>query len=97
VLSNDGLGYRETRRLDVVPGKTTMVRVEVPKTTLSLNALPWARSPSTARAWDKRRSQTRRDRGRHTVVYRHPDFGERTQTITVTRQGPNRFAVDLRK
>ena len=98
VLSNDGLGYRETRRLDVVPGKTTTVRVEVPKTALSLNALPWAEvALDGASLGQTPIANTAVTVGRHTVVYRHPDFGERTQTITVTRQGPNRFAVDLRK
>jgi hypothetical protein len=98
VLSNDALGYRETRRLDVVPGKTTVIRVEVPKTTLSLNALPWAEvTVDGASLGQTPIANTAVTVGRHTVVYRHPDFGERTQTITATRQGPNRFAVDLRK
>jgi hypothetical protein len=98
VLSNDALGYRETRRLDVVPGKTTMVRIEVPKTTLSLNALPWAEvTLDGASLGQTPIANTAVTIGRHIVVYRHPDFGERSQTITATRQGPNRFAVELRK
>lgn len=98
VLSNDALGYRETRRLDVVPGKTTTVRVDAPKTTLSLNALPWAEVTVDGVSLGQTPiANTEAAVGRHTVVYRHPDFGERSQTITVTRQGPNRFAVDLRK
>jgi len=98
VLSNDALGYRETRRLDIVPGRTTTVRVEGPKTTLSLNALPWAEVTLDGTSLGQTPiANTTVAVGRHTVVYRHPDFGERTQTVTVTRQGPNRFAVDLRK
>jgi len=98
VLSNDALGYRETRRLDIAPGRTTTVRVEGPKTTLSLNALPWAEVTLDGTSLGQTPiANTTVAVGRHTVVYRHPDFGERTQTITVTRQGPNRFAVDLRK
>ena len=98
VLSNDALGYRETRRLDVVPGKTTAVRIEVPKTTLSLNALPWADvTLDGASLGQTPIANAVVTVGRHTVIYRHPDFGERSQTITVTRQGPNRFALDLRK
>ena len=98
VLSNDALGYRETRRLDVMPGRTTTVRVEGPKTTLSLNALPWAEVTLDGTSLGQTPiANTAVTVGRHTVIYRHPDFGERTQTITVTRQGPNRFAVDLRK
>jgi hypothetical protein len=98
VLSNDALGYRETRRLDVVPGRTTTVRVDVPKTTLSLNALPWAEVTLDGVSLGQTPiANTVATIGRHTVIYRHPDFGERSQTITTTRQGPNRFAVDLRK
>ena len=98
VLSNDALGYRETRRVDVVPGKTTRVLVEVPKTTLSLNALPWAEVTLDGTSLGQTPiANTAVTVGRHTVVYRHPNFGERSQTVTVTRQGPNRFAVDLRK
>ena len=33
--------------------------------------------------------------GTHEIVFRHPDLGERKQTIVVTAKGPNRIAVDL--
>lgn len=98
VLANDALGYRETRRLDVVAGRTAAVRVDPPKTNLSLNALPWAEvTLDGANLGQTPIANAVVTVGRHTVVYRHPEFGERTQTITATRQGPNRFAVDLRK
>jgi hypothetical protein len=35
--------------------------------------------------------------GSHDVVFRHPQFGERRQTVVVTSTGPNRIAVDLTK
>jgi hypothetical protein len=31
------------------------------------------------------------------VIFRHPQFGERRQTIVVTTKGPNRIAMDLSK
>jgi hypothetical protein len=35
--------------------------------------------------------------GTHQVIFRHPQFGERRQTIVVTTNGPNRIAMDLSK
>ena len=35
--------------------------------------------------------------GTHQVVFRHPQFGERRQSVVVTVQGPNRIAVDFTK
>jgi hypothetical protein len=31
------------------------------------------------------------------MVFRHPQLGERKQTVMVTAKGPNRIAVDLTK
>jgi PEGA domain len=98
VLGNDALGYRETRRLDVVPGKTTTIRVDAPRTAVSLNALPWAEvTVDGVSVGQTPIANTMVTIGRHTVVFRHPSFAERSQTITATRQGPNRFSVDLTK
>ena len=33
----------------------------------------------------------------HEMVFRHPQLGERRQTVTVTAKGPNRIAADLTK
>jgi hypothetical protein len=33
--------------------------------------------------------------GTHQVVFRHPELGERRQSVVVTAQGPNRVAVDM--
>ena len=35
--------------------------------------------------------------GSHELVFRHPQFAERRQTIVVTAKGPNRIAADLTK
>jgi hypothetical protein len=35
--------------------------------------------------------------GSHEMVFKHPQFGERKQTVTVSVDGPNRIAVDLTK
>jgi hypothetical protein len=33
--------------------------------------------------------------GSHVVIFRHPDLGERRQTVVVTARGPNRISMDL--
>jgi hypothetical protein len=33
--------------------------------------------------------------GTHEITFRHPQLGERTQTVVVTAKGVNRVAVDL--
>ena len=35
--------------------------------------------------------------GVHQLVFRHPDLGERAQTVTVRLDGPNRVTADLRR
>lgn len=95
-LVNRALGYEETRRVDLVAGKVSSIAITAPKTTLDINARPWAsvlidgtdigqtplaNVPITI--------------GTHEVVFRHPDLGEQRRTITATTAGPNRIAVDL--
>ena len=41
-LVNEHLGYRETRTVQVSPGRTAAISVTLPKGTVSLNAIPWA-------------------------------------------------------
>ena len=35
--------------------------------------------------------------GTHEIVWRHPELGERRQSVTVTAKAPVRIAMDLRK
>jgi hypothetical protein len=86
------------RVIDVKPGKGATIRVEMPSAPLSINALPWAE------AWiDGVRVGTTPignhlvPVGTHEVVFRHPELGERRQTVTVSLKVPARAAVDMRK
>jgi hypothetical protein len=97
-LANDSLGYRDKRAIEVGAGKTTALRVEAPKRTLSANARPWAEMfLDGATVGQTPISNLPVAIGPHDVVFRHPQLGERQQTIVVTMQGPNRIAVDLTK
>jgi hypothetical protein len=97
-LINRTLGYQETRTVDVSTGRLTTIPIVAPKAALSLNARPWAN------VWidETDAGQTPIANllvpiGSHQVTFRHPQLGERRQTIVVTTTGPNRATADLTK
>lgn len=97
-FSNEALGFHVTRRVNISAGKTTASSIAVPNGSLSLNALPWA----DVYVDGNHLGQTPLGNlplaiGTHEVVFRHPDLGERKETVTVTALTPARLGVDLRK
>jgi len=97
-LANDALQYATERTVEVSAGQTATLRVDAPKAAISANARPWAdviidgtgvgqtpiaNLPVTI--------------GSHEILFRHPQLGDRRQTVVVTAKGPNRIAVDLTK
>ena len=98
VLSNRTLGYQETRRIDVTPGQTVSIRVDAPKASVSVNARPWAEFiVDGANVGQTPIANIQITVGTHEMVFRHPQLGERRETIVVTAKGPNRIAADLTK
>lgn len=95
-LSNELLGFAETRHVDVVPGKTNQIKLAAPNAAVSINAKPWADvlvdgSPLGQTPL----ANVTLAVGTHEVVFRHPQLGERRQTAVVTVTGPNRVTADL--
>jgi hypothetical protein len=98
VLANRALDYQESRRIDVAAGGTTTVRVDPPKVMLSVNARPWADVAIDGNDIGQTPiANAAATVGTHQLVFRHPQFGERRQSVVVTARGPNRVAVDLTK
>src|SRR5262249_7055362 len=98
ILMNRAIGYRESKRIDVVAGKTTAVRVEPPRVAISVNARPWADVLIDGTSLGQTPiSNVLATVGSHALVFKHPQFGERKQTVVVTANGPNRIAADLTK
>jgi serine/threonine-protein kinase len=96
VLVNAALEYRQTRKLEIAAGRTATIQIDPPSGALSANAKPWAD------VWIDGRSvgQTPLANlvvpvGAHQVIFRHPDLGERRQTVVVTTRGTQRIAVDF--
>jgi hypothetical protein len=96
-LANDVVGYRARRSIEVLPGQTTSVPVELPYGTLSINAQPWAEVwINGERIGDTPIANLSRRIGTYDVVFRHPDLGERKETVNVTLRQPVRLGVDMR-
>jgi hypothetical protein len=97
-LVSQSLDFRERRRIEITPGKITTLRVDAPKGAISVNARPWADvSIDGNDVGQTPLANLAVAIGTHQVIFRHPQFGERRQTIVVTTKGPNRIAMDLSK
>ena len=95
---NKPLGYSEAKVVQVPVNGSTTLKVELPRAPMNLNALPWAQ------AWIDGVAVGETPIGKHLVtigshevVFRHPDLGERRQTVVVTLASPARVSVDMRK
>jgi hypothetical protein len=97
-LSNESLGFVVRRSVVIEPGKTAAIKIEAPTGMLNINAQPWAEVwVDGQRVGETPIGNLVRPIGRHQVVLRHPEFGERRETVTVTLRQPARLGVDMRK
>lgn len=95
---NEALGFRARRRVDVVVGATTSVKIDLPNGLVSINAQPWADvwidgeklGPTPI-------GNVSRPIGSHEVTLRHPEFGERRETVVIAVDRPARLGVDMRR
>jgi hypothetical protein len=98
VLRNTTLGFESKIPVEIQTGKTLTSAVTVPNGSLSVNALPWA----TVLLDGKEIGTTPIANldvplGTHDLTFRHPQLGERKQSIVVTAKAPVRVVQDLRK
>ena len=97
-IVNEAVGYRVSRTLQVTAGKVSAIKLDLPQGTLSLNAQPWAEVwVDGERVGETPIGNLSIPIGSHSVLFRHPEFGERHQTALVTVKGPVRLSVDMRK
>jgi PEGA domain-containing protein len=97
-IVNDTLGYRQSRTVQVSPGRVSPMRIDLPKGSVALNAAPWAEVwVDGDRVGETPIGNVTLPIGGHEVVFRHPELGEQRHTVTVTLNGPARLSVDMRK
>jgi hypothetical protein len=95
---NESLGFRATRKVRIAAGKTATTRVDLPNGSLSVNAQPWAEVwIDGERIGETPIGNLQRSIGTHQVMFRHPDLGERRESVLITLLQPARLGVDLRK
>jgi hypothetical protein len=93
---NDEYGLRLARTVNITPGRDTAVALAVPPGQVSVNATPWAEVFADGqRLGETPIGNVSLPVGSHELVFRHPQLGERRQTIRVRAGVPTRVAVDL--
>jgi hypothetical protein len=97
-IVSEALSFRVRRVVQVQPGRTATVGIELPNGTVNINAQPWAEVFVDNRpVGETPIGNLSLPIGPHEVVFRHPQFGERRQAISVTAGSPVRLSVDMRK
>lgn len=96
-LVNTALAFRATRVVQVPPGKVATLAIDLPKGVLNVNATPWAE------VWidGERVGETPIGNlsiaiGPHEVLFKHPQFGEKRQAVSVTLAAPVRLSIDMK-
>ena len=79
-------------------GQVAAVAVELPMGSVAINAIPWAEVWIDGnRIGETPIGNQAATIGNHEIVFRNPELGEKTQTVTVTLTTPARLSVDMRK
>ena len=97
-LVNNAVGYSAPLVVDVRAGQVATRTISLPAGRMSVNALPWAE------VWidGKPVGETPLGNlsvalGEHTILFRHPQFGEHRQTALVRSDALARISIDLRR
>jgi hypothetical protein len=94
---NDELGFSTRQLVTIEAGETSFVPVRLPSAAISINAKPWAEAwVDGERVGDTPIGTLMRTIGRHEVVLRHPELGERRVHVVVTLGQSARVSVDFK-
>jgi hypothetical protein len=97
-LTNPDVGFSMQRTIDVRPGQTTTLAMEVPDGRVAINALPWAEVWIGSRSLGETPlANIPLPLGSHELVFKHPTLGVQRKTVVVTMGATVRVGVDLRK
>jgi hypothetical protein len=96
-LSDAKTGFNLSRVVRITPGQTTTLVVDVPRSAVNVNAIPWAEVwVDGARAGETPLGNVMLPLGDHQIELRHPQLGTQRLTLSVSLNGPNRVAVNMR-
>jgi hypothetical protein len=96
-LSDERTGFRVSRAVRITAGQTTTIAIEVPRAPVNFNAIPYAEVwIDGERAGETPLGNYMLPLGNHQIELRHPQLGTKRQTLSVSLNGPNRVAVNMR-
>jgi hypothetical protein len=88
--------FRTTASVRIAAGATSTTIVAVPNGLLSVNAVPWATVEVDGRSIGTTPlANIPIPIGSHEIVWKHPQHGERKQTVSVRANTPARVGMDL--
>jgi hypothetical protein len=94
---NDALGFRAQRTVQVSAGQVSTIRLEWPRGSMAVNAIPWAEVlVDGTRVGETPIGSIAVPIGTHEVTFRHPELGERRVMVTVTTGETVKVGFDLR-
>jgi hypothetical protein len=97
-FANQALGFTTRKTVRVSAGRTAATRIDLPNGVVSINAQPWAEVwIDGERVGETPIGNLARPIGTHEILFRHPEFGERRETVVIEAGRPARIGVDLRK
>lgn len=95
---NEELGFRTRQHVTIRPGQLSAVTVAIPNGRLSVNAAPWAEVwIDGAAAGETPLANLSVPIGRHEIVFRHPQLGERREVAIVKADGLTRVSVTFQQ
>ncbi len=93
---NEETGFEAGRTVTVTAGRPTAVPIAIPTGTIAINARPWAEVfIDGERIGETPLGNVARAIGRHEIVLRHPELGERRQSVVISLGAPTRVSVDF--
>ena len=96
-IVNPLLGYKVTRTVQVLAGKTASLKVDLPNGVVNLNASPWAEVfIDGQRVGETPIGNLSVPIGPHEVVFKNPQLGEKRHAISVSLAAPIRLSVDMK-
>ena len=96
-LRSEELQFSTRQLVTIKAGETSLVPVRLPSASISINAKPWAEAwVDGERVGETPIGTLMRTIGRHEVVLRHPELGERRVPVVVTLAQPARVSVDFK-
>jgi hypothetical protein len=96
-IVNEVLGFVQRQTVRVTPGQVSTIKLAWPMGNLAINAVPWAQAFIDGRlVGETPIGNIQVPVGSHEILFRHPQLGERSVSVTVTTRETAKVGIDLR-